>query len=550
MSFLRDILLILKPFFQNNSTIKIVLGLAFCIMLEFFNVGLSVYLNYWNVDFYNSLQDYNQDLLITQLVKFIFIVFFMLANSFLLYSVSQVFVIKIRAYLTNFYTKRWLYSHAYLNETDEYDNPDERISNDIKQFVMVLKALFLGFVGSILTFSLFSWVLWHLSGSFSVVMYGFTFSIHGYLFWLAIFLAVVNIYLVIKVGKPLRQLVYDKQKYEAEFRYGLAKVRSNKHSICDGSLENNILSKQFEKFSLIVGNFYQLTFREIKINVVTGLFAQIYGVIGIFLSLPRYFARAVSFGQIMQINAAFLKVVSPLLFFVYSYDQVAELKANVKRLLELNSQIEDANNKVVCCIDFAQKELLKVDELVVYNGSVPLFQRVSFGLFSNESILIKGCVGSGKSTLLQVLKGNVKKVEGSIKYHRQPKILFLSHKPYFMKDDFKRAVFSSNLCAIPSDDDFIVILKSLSLEHLTKFIGKVFDWNSLLSAGEQQALNFCRLYVGDYDLVILDEATSNIPYELVEKVYGLLKMKGISYISSGHSKDLEKHHKKEICLVL
>ena len=138
MSFLRDIWQILKPFWQNHSTIKILLAITICILLEFFSVGLSVYLNYWNVDFYNSLQNYNQDLLTIQLVKFMFIVFFMLANSFLLYAVSQIFMIKIRAYLTNFYTKRWLYSHTYINETEEYDNPDERISNDIKQFISIV----------------------------------------------------------------------------------------------------------------------------------------------------------------------------------------------------------------------------------------------------------------------------------------------------------------------------------------------------------------------------------------------------------------------------
>ena len=550
MSFLQDIWLILKPFWQNHSAIKIILALAVCVMFEFFSVGLSVYLNYWYVDFYNSLQNYNENLLITQLVKFVFIVFFMIANSFFLYAISQIFVIKMRAYLTNFYTKRWLYSHAYLNETEQYDNPDERISNDIKQFITILKALFLGIVVSILTFSLFSWILWHLSGSFSVVLYGFTINIHGYLFWLAVLLAVMNIYLVIKVGKPLRQLVYDKQKYEAEFRYGLAKVRSNKHSISDNNLEKNILSKQCENFSVIVGNFYQLTFREIKINIVTGLFAQVYGVIGIFLSIPRYFAKAISFGQVMQINAAFLNVVSPLLFFVYSYDQVAELKANVKRLIELNDQIDSASNKPMCSIDLAQKELLKVEDLIVYNDDMPLFQKVSFDLCFNDSILRRGCVGSGKSTLLQVLKGKTKMLDGSIKYRKQPKILFLSHKPYFTKDDFKRAVFSSDLCVIPSDDDFAVILKSLGLDDLTKFVGKIFDWNSLLSAGEQQALSFCRLYVGEYDLVILDEATSNMPCELVEKIYGILEAKGVCYISSGHSKNLEKYHKKEIYLVL
>jgi ABC-type uncharacterized transport system fused permease/ATPase subunit len=109
---------------------------------------------------------------------------------------------------------------------------------------------------------------------------------------------------------------------------------------------------------------------------------------------------------------------------------VAELKANVKRLIELNDQIDSASNKAVCSIDLAQKELLKVEDLIVYNEDIPLFQKVSFDLCFNDSILIRGCVGSGKSTLLQVLKGKTKMLDGSIKYRKQPKILFLSHKPY------------------------------------------------------------------------------------------------------------------------
>lgn len=552
MSFLRDIWLILKPFWQNNSALKIILALFLCVVLELFSVGLSVYLNYWNVDFYNSLQNYNKSLLIEQIVKLLFIVFFMIANSILLYAVSQIFVIKVRAYLTNFYTQSWLYTRAYINETQEYDNPDERISNDIKQFVTILKVLFLGFVGSILTFSFFAWILWHLSGSFSLALYGFEFEIHGYLFWLAVLLATINIYLVIKIGKPLRKLVYDKQKYEAEFRYGLAKIRGNKQAIYDGGLEKSALLKQRHNFVAVVANFYQLTFREMKINIVTGLFAQVYGVIGIFLSLPRYFVKAISFGQVMQINAAFLKVVSPLLFFVYSYDQVAELKANVKRLLELTNQINNANknNKNTDRIDLAQQEFLKVDDLIIYNSNEPLFKKVSFRLYLNDSIFIKGCVGAGKSSLLQLIKGKDKKIVGSIKYNKvRPNILFLNHKPYFPKDDFKRAIFSSNLDAIPNDNDFKEILKDLGLEHLSKFIDTVFDWNSLLSVGEQQILNFCRLYVDNYDLVILDEATSNIPFEIVEKIYALLKTKSVSYISSGHAKNINKFHNQELCLV-
>jgi putative ATP-binding cassette transporter len=550
MSLFKGILQILKPFWQRNSTSKILLALLACISFELIGVSLDVYLNYWNVDFYNSLQQYDVNLLRRQLFIFIIVVFSMLLNSFILYLISQIFVIKVRKGLTEFYTRSWLYSQAYINETDNYDSPDERISNDINQFVTILKSLFLGFIGSVLTFIFFSWILWQLSGDFDIKVFGVNFSIKGYLFWLALFLATVNILAVIKLGKPLRKLVYDKQKYEAEFRFGLAKVRTNKLSIADGNLEKVKLLSLRSSFAAIVNNFYSLTFREIKINLVTGLFSQIYGVIGIFLSLPRYFSKFISFGQVMQINAAFLKVVSPLLFFVYSYDQVAELKANVKRLLELKSQIDKSstNKKINYKIDQNQSDFLKVEELQVTIKKRVLLDNLNFSLKDTQSLLIQGSIGSGKTTILRHIAGKNIFAKGAIKYKSNPKILFLTHKPYFPKDDFKRSVFSTSFSRIPSDDEFKEMLNVLGLSHIERFIGETYDWNNILSTGELQALNFCKFFIGRYNLVLLDEAVSNTSAKIRDKIYAILRDKNIVYISSSHSVDLEKYHNNIIKL--
>lgn len=334
MSLIYDIVEVLKPFWCNNSKIKIIAAVLTCIFLEFINVGLSVYLNYWYIDFYDSLATYNHQLLVHQVFIFAVIMMFFLINSCVLYVFSQLFAVKIRKYLTIFYTRQWLYSDNCLLKDHIYDNPDERLSNDIRQFVYLLKTLFLGFVVSIPTFIVFSYILWSLSGSFELNIFNYSFVIYGYLFWIALALVFINILIVIKIGRPLRALIYEKQKYEANFRFGLARLRMHNS---DGSNSFRALRKGVDS---IVDNFYQLTFREAKLNIATGFFSQIYGIVGIFLSLPRYFAKAISFGQVMQINSAFLKVVTPLLFFVYSYSQVAELKANTKRVLELKKQIE------------------------------------------------------------------------------------------------------------------------------------------------------------------------------------------------------------------
>ncbi|AJC48426.1 ABC transporter ATP-binding protein/permease [Allofrancisella guangzhouensis] len=544
MTLLKNIWFVTKPFWTNSLKFNVLFALFLCILLEFISVGLSVYLNYWNVDFYNSLQQYNYQLLVYQLMKFIFIIFFMLANSFALYVISQIFVIRMREYLTNFYTKYWLYSKVYVADLGEYDNSDERISYDIKELVTLLKNLFLGFVGSILTFVLFSWILWHLSGSFEFNIYGYKLTIHGYLFWLALLLAAINILTVIKVGKPLRKIIYDKQKYEAEFRFGLATIRNNNYHIHDSNLEKIKFLKSKTDFKYIVDNFYVLTFREIRINLVTSLFSQVYGIIGIFLSLPRYFARVLSFGQIMQINMAFLKVVSPLLFFIYSYEQVTELKTNVKRLMELKKQIDNSNDRNLYTIDTSQQELLKIDDLSIFSFQKILFANLSISLKNKQSLLIQGKIGAGKTTLLRVIKGVYKDFKGNLCYNIRPQILLMTSKPYFLKDDFKRAMFSPLITNIPSDQEFINILKELDVLYLKKFIGKSYNWNNILSLGEQQKLSFCKLFIKKYNLVLLDEATSNLDEKSQERVYQLLKEKKVTFISASHDQGLKKFHDK------
>lgn len=546
--FLKDLWFVFKPFWQSSSTIRTSSVLLVCISLEFISVGLSVYLNYWYVDFYNSLQNYDYQLLVHQLIIFTVLVFLMLINSFCLYIISQMLTIKVRKTLTRIYTEKWLYSKQYANTIDSCDNPDERISNDIKQFVVILRDLFLGFIGSILTFVLFSYILWGLSGVLECRLFGYDLTIKGYLFWLALLLAALNAYIVIKVGKPLRKLVYDKQKYEAEFRYNLANIRSNKNTICEGALEKFKISTLRKNFNLVISNFYQLTFREVKINIVTSLFSQVYAVIGIFLSLPRYFAKAISFGQVMQINAAFLKVVSPLLFFVYSYENVAELKANVKRLKELKLQVDNSGSKSLYKIDDSQQSLLVIRDLIVSNPDRQLLKNINLSLNDGESVFLKSPVGVGKTTFLRVLNGLNANFEGEIIYNTIPRILFLGSKPYFPNDDFKRAVFSSNLCDIPSDSLFKDILEGLGLQNLVKFIGQSYDWNHLLSSGELQSLAFCRLYTNNYNLVIIDEAVANTSTSFKEVIYTLLKEKSISYISSSHNNDASEYHDKVLCL--
>lgn len=194
-------------------------------------------------------------------------------------------------------------------------------------------------IHSVSTLVSFSIILWGLSGVLSLSLYGYEFNIYGYLFWVAIALGIINVWAVFRVGKPLKELLYSQQKYETDFRYGLSVVRNNKNSIYDNQSEKREYVLSRKNFNRVVDNFYKLTFRKAKIDIVRSFFVQIYSLTGTILALPRYFAKSISFGQIMQVQSAFYSVISPMLFLVFWYENLAELRTNVSRLSELKKSM-------------------------------------------------------------------------------------------------------------------------------------------------------------------------------------------------------------------
>ncbi|MFV9924415.1 MAG: SbmA/BacA-like family transporter [Francisella endosymbiont of Hyalomma scupense] len=192
-----------------------------------------------------------------------------------------------------------------------------------------------------------------LSRVLSLSLYGYEFNIYGYLFWVVIVLGIINVWAVFRIGKPLKELLYSQQKYEADFRYGLSIVRNNKNSIYDNQFEKREYVLSRKNFNKVVDNFYKVTFYKAKIDIVRSFFVQIYCLTGTILALPRYLAKSISFGQIIQVQSVFYNVISPMLFLVFWYENLAELRTNVSRLSELKKSMQTSqqqnNTRIINC---------------------------------------------------------------------------------------------------------------------------------------------------------------------------------------------------------
>lgn len=325
----------ISDFFWKSKLGEIaVIIIVLLLSLEGLGIAVSVYMNEWNVGFYNSIQEYDKSLLKHQLIIFLVLTSVMMFNFFLSYLVREFFVIFVRKPMTNFYTKNWLYSQSYFT-SKHVDNPEERIDEDITRFITDSQSLFLGIIRSIFSFFSFAVVLWGLSGNYTFTALGVTFTIYGYLFWVAFLLGILNTAVVFWIGKPLKKLVYQKQKLQANFRYHLSTIRNNRLSVRDYNAEKYEYARSKRNFKAVVDNFFGLMFRNAKLDVVNSLFMQVYAVIGTIMSLPRYFAKQISFGQMMQVNSAVMQVIFPMVYLTYVYETLASLRASMSRLIPI-----------------------------------------------------------------------------------------------------------------------------------------------------------------------------------------------------------------------
>lgn len=522
--------------------------LAVVIALNFAMVYLLVQLNNWYNEFYNSLQNYESDLFWPLVGKFSALAFtYILIAVYAIY-LRQMLQLKWRTWMTNQYLNSWLGKQVYyrLQLTDgATDNPDQRISEDINQFVALTLQLLIGFLKQITTLVAFGVVLWELSGEYTLNLGGTEIIIYGYMFWFSLIYSGLGTFLAHKVGRKLIGLNFDQQKYEADFRFNMMRVRENAESIAFYRGESAEMEGFLEKFSRVIKNYWALMKKTKHLNFYVNGYAQLAVIVPLIMAAPRYFSGAMQLGGLMQTISAFGRVQDALSYFVDSYDTIASLAAVVNRLAGFTEHIEDA----VDVKDGVKREnstdkKLSLDKLTVkLPDNKVLINELNLDLPQSKRLLVTGPSGCGKSTLLRTLAGIWFYATGSVKLPTGSKVLFLPQRPYLPLGSLKRALLYP-LTETKSDDKLKEVLNLVELPELTSKLDSEDDWSRILSLGEQQRLAFARVILTEPDFLFLDEATSALDEPREQEMYELLRriLPNLTIISVGHRSTLNKQH--------
>ena len=528
--------------------------LAFVIGLNFFGVYLLVRLNSWYNEFYNALQQYQVDSFWPLVGEFTGVAMLYIVIAVYAIYLRQAVQIKWRTWLTDKYLSRWLKGQVYYRlqvQNSDTDNPDQRISEDINQFVNLSLQLLIGFLKQLTTLVAFGVVLWNLSGAFTLNLGGQDIVIYGYMFWFSFVYSGIGTVCAHLVGRKLIGLNFEQQRFEADFRFNMMRVRENSESIAFYGGENAENKGFHERFAKVISNFWQLMKQTKILNFYVNGYAQLAVIVPLILAAPQYFAGAIALGGLMQTVSAFGRVQDALSYFVESYDSIAQLAAVVKRLDTFTEHMERAEmveNGVRP--QMADDTELRVEDLrVQLPDSRVLLENCSLTLPAGSRLLVTGSSGCGKSTLLRTLAGIWPYGKGKLSLQKNSRLLFLPQKPYLPLGSLRRALYYPGTAA-GSDEALQAVLVKVGLEKFVTRLDEVDDWSRILSLGEQQRLAFARVLLQKPDWVFLDEATSALDEPREAEVYELLKkeLPQMGVVSVGHRSTLYAQHEQELKL--
>jgi putative ATP-binding cassette transporter len=550
---------IATPYFHSEDKWAARGLLSVVILMQLASVGIDVLINQWRNRFYNALQEKNWDSFTWETM-----VFCTLAGLSVVLAVYQLYLtqwlqIRWRNWMTTKYLGEWLHGASHYRmqlQGDAADNPDQRISDDVKMFVEQALNLSIGLLGAIVTLASFVVILWALSAAAPLHVFGRAFEIPGYLVWGALIYAVFGTALTHWIGSPLVNLDFQQQRLEADFRFNLVRVRENSEQISLLKGEPAERERLSERFSRVVANWYAIMSRTKRLRAFTQSYGQAAVIFPMILAAPAYFADKIQLGALMQTAEAFGSVQQALSYFVDAYRTLAEWRAVIARLDGFEVSIASAQKLAaepgsIAAAPGAAGEIGLRQLLLKLPNGTPLVSADHLNIRAGERTLVTGPSGAGKSTLFRGIAGIWPYGSGTVEVPAGASMMMLPQRPYFPIGSLHAAIAYPGEAESFGPDRLREVLAEIGLSQLGPRLEEDAHWNRMLSLGEQQRLGLARALLHRPDYLFLDEATASLDEPSEAAMYRLLaeKLPETTLVSIGHRSTLEAFHQRNLALV-
>jgi putative ATP-binding cassette transporter len=551
------------PFYRSEARGRAIAGLALLLVLLLSINGMNVVNSYVGRDFMSALAERRA----AQFYLFAAI----LAGIFALSTMVEVFAryaeqwlgLMWRQWLTGRAIDRYLAGRTYLRlaERHDIDNPDERISEDVRTFTATTLSILILLVNGILTLVAFSGVLW---------------SITPWLFLIALGYAAAGSFGTILLGRRLVPLNNLQLQKEADFRYGLVRVREHAEAVAQVGGEEEQKRSLIARLARLVENFRSI----IRVSRNLGFFTTGYNylpqIIPALVVAHLYIQGVVEFGTVTQAAMAFSQVQGAFSLIVNQFQEVTTYAAVINRLGSLWEAIEPGvappapagplprttagkaspprNGRprgVVGPVVETPPDAHRVvyDHLTLWTPEEqrPLVRDLSVEVPEGQRVAITGPSKAGKTALLATA-GLWQEGQGRIRCPGPGGIMFVPQRPCAASGRLRDILLDGLGREIP-DGQLRAVLGEVGLEEVVEREGGLDaerDWAKVMSPGQLQALTFARLLVASPRFAFLEDPAGALEAPLGERLYQALARSSITYVSVGCPSALLAYHNRRL----
>lgn len=363
------------------------------------------------------------------------------------------------------------------------------------------------------------------------------FFMNKILFAIIAIITLINAILVYVFKKPYKTLNLENMEKQAALNSQIIDSLKGIETVKSFGVEGETMDKLESRYISAIRTGYKTSVLGNVQGTLSGFFGNIGNIVLMGVATLLVMNGEITLGSMMAFMTLSSYFMDPIGRLVSLQMQIQEANIAMKRMSELYEIEEEQKDRNNLIQNFETKGAIEIENLTFRYGSRnPVLKNITLSIKAGEKIALVGESGGGKTTLAKLILGLWTPEEGNIKIDgynveeldKQKLRQSVAYVPQNV--ELFSGTITENLKIGKSDATYEEIKTACERSGCAGFIEKLpakygtylEEAGANLSGGERQRLALARALIKKPEILILDEATSNLDFISEAQIYETL----------------------------